>query len=98
MNWNDKNCTLYEIKNRLELFNQERDWQKYHSPRNLAMALNVEAGELLELFLWCRDEGPQPARGCRCSDLFVEFLLPIQHRFGGSSGAENRKKRPKISC
>jgi len=61
MKWTDKQCTLQEIKHRLNLFNQERDWKKYHSPRNLAMALNVEAGELLELFLWCKDEGPQPA-------------------------------------
>ena len=61
MNWNDEKCTLHEIKKRLMLFNQERDWNQYHSPRNLAMALSVEAGELLELFLWCQDAGPQPA-------------------------------------
>lgn len=45
----------------LRAFNEERDWGQYHAPRNLAMALSVEANELLELFLWCRDDGPQPA-------------------------------------
>ncbi len=46
-------------------FVAERDWQQFHSPRNLAMALSVEASELLELFLWSRDDGPQPAVASR---------------------------------
>jgi NTP pyrophosphatase (non-canonical NTP hydrolase) len=33
-------------------FNRERDWEQYHSPKNLAMALLVEAAELAELFQW----------------------------------------------
>lgn len=41
-------------------FVTERDWARYHSPRNLAMALSVEASELLELYLWSADDGPQP--------------------------------------
>ncbi|MEM9696396.1 MAG: nucleotide pyrophosphohydrolase [Myxococcota bacterium] len=49
----------------LRTFNEERDWSKFHSSRNLAMALSVEAGELLELFLWSRDDGPQPAVAAR---------------------------------
>ena len=44
----------------LRKFNLERDWGQFHNPRNLAMALAVEAGELLELFLWSEDQGPQP--------------------------------------
>ena len=53
--------TLAELQARVRAFNQARDWGRYHSPRNLAMALSVEAGELLELYLWSSDEGPQPA-------------------------------------
>lgn len=41
-------------------FADARDWARFHSPRNLAMALSVESSELLELYLWCDDEGPQP--------------------------------------
>jgi dCTP diphosphatase len=52
--------TLEELTARVRAFSDARDWQRYHSPRNLAMALSVEAAELLELFLWCSDEGPQP--------------------------------------
>ncbi|MFT7518206.1 MAG: dCTP diphosphatase [Kiritimatiellia bacterium] len=41
-------------------FVQERDWARFHNPRNLAMALSVESSELLELYLWSEDDGPQP--------------------------------------
>ena len=61
MTWNDTSCTIQTIRDRLSRFNLERNWKQYHNPRNLAMALSVEAGELLELFLWSKDEGPQPA-------------------------------------
>ena len=40
------------IKLSLREFARERDWEQYHSPKNLAMALNVEAAELLEHFQW----------------------------------------------
>ena len=36
----------------LRSFAHDRDWEQFHSPRNLVSALNVEAGELLELFQW----------------------------------------------
>lgn len=52
--------TLDELTARVRAFVEARDWEQYHSPRNLAMALSVEAGELLELYLWCSDDGPQP--------------------------------------
>ncbi len=52
--------TLLQIQNKIREFNRERDWGQYHSPRNIAMALSVEVGELLELFLWSSDDGPQP--------------------------------------
>jgi NTP pyrophosphatase (non-canonical NTP hydrolase) len=40
------------IKHKLRDFAAERDWDQFHSPKNLAMALNVEAAELLEHFQW----------------------------------------------
>ena len=52
--------TLKDLTTLVRTFAKERDWEQYHSPRNLAMALSVEASELLELYLWCGDEGPQP--------------------------------------
>ena len=51
---------LYNIQKKLEQFNSDRDWDQFHSPRNTAMALSVEAGELLECFLWFKDEQQIP--------------------------------------
>jgi NTP pyrophosphatase (non-canonical NTP hydrolase) len=44
--------TLDELAARLAEFARERDWDQFHSPKNLAMALAGEAGELLEHFQW----------------------------------------------
>ena len=41
-----------EIIKALLKFRNERDWEQFHNPKDLALAINVEAGELLELFLW----------------------------------------------
>ena len=41
-----------DITNALLHFRNERDWEQFHNPKDLALAINVEAGELLELFLW----------------------------------------------
>jgi dCTP diphosphatase len=57
----DESTTVGELKALVDAFNTEREWGQFHSARNLAMALSVEAAELLELYLWCADEGPQPA-------------------------------------
>jgi dCTP diphosphatase len=49
---NDKTTTLMEIRSLLADFVRERDWDQFHSPKNLAMALAAETGELMEHFLW----------------------------------------------
>ena len=73
-----KTPTLLQIQNKIRKFNKDRDWGQYHSPRNIAMALNVEAGELLELFLWASDEGPQPpvaGRARQVEDEVADVLI-----------------------
>ncbi len=47
---------LTDLRNALRDFAAERDWDQFHSPRNLATALAVEAAELLEPFQWLTDE------------------------------------------
>ncbi|QOW22738.1 MULTISPECIES: nucleotide pyrophosphohydrolase [Lysobacteraceae] len=44
------------LRNALREFAEARDWKQFHSPKNLAMALSVEAAELLEHFQWLTDE------------------------------------------
>ncbi len=48
-----------QLAARLRGFVAAREWRQFHTPRDMAMCLNVEAAELLELFLWTR-EGPGP--------------------------------------
>lgn len=43
---------LRDLQNQYERFITERDWDEYHTPQNVAMAISTEANELLELFLW----------------------------------------------
>lgn len=78
---NDATTAITELRASLRAFNAERDWARYHSPRNLAMAVSVEAGELLELYLWSADGGPQPAVPSReprvaeeAADVFISLL------------------------
>ena len=40
------------IQTTLRKFTQDRDWEQYHTPKNLSMALAVEAAELVEIFQW----------------------------------------------
>jgi NTP pyrophosphatase (non-canonical NTP hydrolase) len=48
----DANTTTAELRETMARFVAEREWQPFHSPKNLAMALAVEAAELMEHFLW----------------------------------------------
>ena len=45
-------ASLEDLRRRLREFAQARDWEQFHSPKNLAMALIVEAAELVEHFQW----------------------------------------------
>jgi len=47
---------LHQIQQQLSTFAAERDWEQYHTPKNLAMALSVEASELVEIFQWLTPE------------------------------------------
>ncbi len=48
----DSNTSLATLKEVLQQFVDERDWNQFHAPKNLAMALSIEAAELMEHFQW----------------------------------------------
>lgn len=52
MSKNDKDTRIQELKDLLLEFREKRDWKQFHNPKDLAEALSIESGELLELFLW----------------------------------------------
>lgn len=43
---------MQELTEKIKKFNEERDWDQFHSPENLAKSISIEAGELLECFQW----------------------------------------------
>lgn len=64
-------------------FRNERDWEQFHNPKDLALAINVEAGELLELFLWknANDADPEKVKE-ELADVFAfAFLLADKYKF-----------------
>ena len=46
---------MKELTEKIRKFNEERDWDQFHSPENLAKSISIEAGELLECFQWNND-------------------------------------------
>lgn len=43
---------MQDLTRKIKKFNEERDWDQFHSPDNLAKSISIEAGELLECFQW----------------------------------------------
>jgi len=73
---------MQELITQLKQFAAERDWDQFHSPKNLSMALAVEASELLEIFQWMQESeslAPDAVTRARISDeladVFVYCLL-----------------------
>ena len=68
--------TLNELTNKLKEFRDERDWAKFHNPKDLAIAINIETSELLELFLWKPDKVVEQHRVIEeVADIFAYLLL-----------------------
>ncbi|WP_067650437.1 nucleotide pyrophosphohydrolase [Dokdonella koreensis] len=72
------NDDIRELQASLRTFAQERDWGQFHSPKNLASALSVEAAELLEHFQWVTEEQSRnlpPAKVDQVSSEVADVLL-----------------------
>jgi NTP pyrophosphatase (non-canonical NTP hydrolase) len=52
----DKNTSLADLKNKMADFVRERDWEQFHTPKNLSMSIAIEAAELMEHFQWLPEE------------------------------------------
>ncbi|MFV2045443.1 MAG: nucleotide pyrophosphohydrolase [Anaerolineales bacterium] len=69
--------SLDHFKHQLREFAAERDWDQFHSPKNLAMALIVEAAELVEHFQWLKEEESALLPGDKLAEVEQE-LADIQ--------------------
>jgi len=81
-------AALDALRARLRAFAAERDWEQFHSPKNLAMALIVEAAELVEHFQWLTEEqslGLVPDKLAEVeqelADVFI-YLIRLADRLG----------------
>jgi NTP pyrophosphatase (non-canonical NTP hydrolase) len=90
--------TLETLRVRLAQFAAERDWDQFHNPKNLAMAVAGEAGELVEHFQWLDFEQaqnlPRATRdevALECADVLL-FLLRLCDRLDIDLGAAAEKK------
>jgi dCTP diphosphatase len=90
--------SLDDLKEQVAAFAAERDWDQFHNPKNLAMAVAAEAGELLEHFQWLTPaQAAGLARGAReevaleCADVLL-FLLRLSDRLGIDLAAAARRK------
>lgn len=74
---------IEEIINELIKFRNERDWEQFHNAKDLVLAINVEAGELLELFLWKNAEEVKKEKVKEeLADVFAfAFLLADKYGF-----------------
>jgi NTP pyrophosphatase (non-canonical NTP hydrolase) len=89
---------LQELTERLRAFAAERDWEQFHSPKNLASALTVEAAELLEHFQWLNEaqsaslsDEQRHAVALEMADVLL-YLLRLADRLGVDLPAAARAK------
>ncbi|MDX9783026.1 MAG: nucleotide pyrophosphohydrolase [Bacteroidales bacterium] len=67
---------LNELISKIVKFRDDRDWAQFHNPKDLAIALNIEASELLELFLWKTEDGANVSRVKEeLADILIYSLL-----------------------
>ena len=79
---------LHQISQRLLEFARARDWEQFHAPKNLAMALAVEAGEIMEHFQWLSEEQSEQLSedkrkevAYEIADVFI-FTMRLSQRLG----------------
>jgi NTP pyrophosphatase (non-canonical NTP hydrolase) len=70
---------LDDLTRRIVEFRDERDWKQFHSPRNLAASVSIEAAELLEVFQWSSDESLEADIAARRTDLERELADILIH-------------------
>ena len=76
----DDSTTFAELKSRVLAFARERDWEQFHAPKNLSMALAAEAGELMEHFLWSTSEASRmiardPAKRQKIEEELADVII-----------------------
>jgi len=88
----DSTTRISELKERVLAFVQERDWDQFHSPKNLSMALAAETAELMEHFLWATPEesksvAKDPAKRSKIAEELADVVI-YALEFANSTGLD----------
>jgi len=78
--FSDSRTTVEEIKALVLAFAREREWEQFHAPKNVSMALAAEAGELMEHFLWATPEesrriAADPVKRARIAEELADVVI-----------------------
>jgi len=69
----DKQVTLQDLKEKMAEFVRERDWEQFHTPKNISMSIAIEAAELMEHFQWLTVEQSQTLDAKALADIGEEL-------------------------
>lgn len=78
---NDSEQVIKNLKKQMARFINERDWQRYHNPKNISMSIAIEAAELMELFQWITAEESlelyrdNPEKRARVKEELADIIL-----------------------
>lgn len=73
----DQSTTVMQLRNMVDSFVSEREWHQFHAPKNLAMALSIEAAELMEHFQWIsmdESRSPEPTKLSEIGEELADVL------------------------
>lgn len=74
---------LSDLVQAIQAFSKARDWEQFHDPKNMAISLNLEATEVLELFQWTKDNNIRPEKlgelPDELADVFYWLILLANH-------------------
>jgi NTP pyrophosphatase (non-canonical NTP hydrolase) len=79
MAYNDTNATMAILKERVAQFVHERDWQQFHDPKSLSVAIALEAAELMDLFTWAGTREEAYAMAQQKREAVEQELADILH-------------------
>lgn len=90
---------MQELVRQLREFAKERDWEQFHSPKNLAMALSVEVAEIVEIFQWLTEDQSRNLNGKKLEKVKEEigdvmiFLTNLADKLGLDPLVAAKKKK-----
>jgi len=70
----DGSSEFQKLKTRIQEYCDARDWSQFHDPKNIAISLQLEAAEILELFQWTKDNEIKPGKEAELADELADVL------------------------